>query len=118
MIYESKHGIRDNDREDRDEKGRDKDHEKKRTTTYCGTLTVSGSGEMKIPCRGRPLEVEVGFSDPVPPKPGCGPDIDDTVEIEIDHLIKPFPLWALNISWDVHGSNVREITWSATVIVR
>jgi hypothetical protein len=112
MIYESKDGIRD---KNKDNKG----HEKKdqRTVTYYGTLTVSGSGEMKIPCRGRPLEVEVSFSDPVPPKPGCGPDVDDMVEIEIDHLIKPFPLWAIKISWEVHGSNIREIAWSATVLL-
>lgn len=116
MIFESKDGIRD--------KGKDKEHDNKgqdkkdqRTVTYYGTLTVNGTGEMKIPCHGRPLEVEVYFSDPVPPKPGCGPDVDDTVEIEIDHLLRPFPLWALKISWEVHGSNIREISWSATVLL-
>lgn len=113
MIYESKDGIKDKDKDNKDQNIKDL-----RTVTYYGTLTVSGNGEMKIPCRGRPLEVEVYFSDPVPPKPGCGPVVDDTVDIEIDHLLRPFPLWALKISWEVHGSNIREIAWSATVLLR
>lgn len=112
MIYESKDGVK-KDSEEKDQKAKGN----KRTVTYYGTITVSGEGEMKIPCRGRPLEVEVYFSDPVPPKPGCGPDTDDTVEIEIDHLLKPFPLWALKISWDIHSGNIREISWSATVLL-
>lgn len=112
MIYESKDGVK-KDSEDKDQKAKGN----KRTVTYYGTLTVSGDGEMKIPCRGRPLEVEVSFSDPVPPKPGCGPDTDDIVEIEIDHLIKPFPLWAIKISWEIHSGNIREISWSATVLI-
>ena len=112
MIYESKDGVK-KDSEDKDQKTKGN----KRTVTYYGTLTVSGDGEMKIPCRGRPLEVEVSFSDPVPPKPGCGPDTDDIVEIEIDHLIKPFPLWAIKISWEIHSGNIREISWSATVLI-
>lgn len=89
----------------------------KRTVTYSGNLTVSGEGELKIPCRGRPLEVEVGFCDPTPPKPGCGNTQEDEVKIEIDHLLKPFPLWALKLSWDIHNGNVREIAWSATVLL-
>ena len=85
---------------------------------YFGALTVSGTGEIKIPCRGQPKEVEVGFSDPVPPKPGCGPVVDDIVNIEIEHLSQPFPLWALKISWEIQGGNVREIAWRTTVIRR
>jgi hypothetical protein len=88
----------------------------KKTVTYSGTLTVSGSGEMTIPCRGRPLEVEAGFSDPVPPKPGCGPSGDDLVEIELDRMKKPFPLWAVKISWDIKSGNIREISWSVKVV--
>ena len=96
MIYESKGGL-----------------EKK--VNYYGVLTVSGEGEIKIPCRGSPLEVEVGFSNPTPPRPSCGPILDDTVEIEIDHLLSPFPLWAIKISWDINTGSVREIYWRAKV---
>jgi hypothetical protein len=103
MLLESKEGVHDNAVD-------------RRKVTYYGSLTVTGTGCLKIPCRGRPWEVEVGFSDPVPPKPGCGPDVDDTVEIEIDHLLHPFPLWAIKICWDIHSGNIREIVWRATVI--
>ena len=102
MIYENKKG--------------DIDNKDKRVMYYYGTLTVSGDGNIKIPCRGRPLEVEVSFSDSAPPKPGCGPQTDDTVEIEIDQLLRPFPLWAIKISWDIKSGNVREISWKATVV--
>lgn len=88
----------------------------RRTVVYYGVLTVCGTGTLKIPCRGRPWEVEVSFSDPCPPKPGCGPCDEDTVDIEIDHLIHPFPLWAVKISWEIKSGNIREITWKATVI--
>lgn len=101
MIYEAKEGSL--------------EKKDKKSINYYGALTVSGTGNLKIPCRGRPWEVEVSFSDPPPPPPGCGPVIDDTVDIEIDHLLHPFPLWAIKISWEVHSS-IREITWRATVI--
>lgn len=101
MIYESKDGLEKKD---------------KKTTYYYGSLTVSNEGEIKIPCRGRPLEVEVGFSDPTPPPVGCSPVLTDTVEIEIDHLLHPFPLWAIKISWDINLGSVREIYWRAKVV--
>jgi len=107
MIYESKEGKK-------DEIVLTKTDRKK--TYYYGSLTVSGEGSIKIPCRGRPLEVEVSFSDNTPPKPGCGPQIDDSVEIDIEQMVKPFPLWAIKISWDINSGNVREISWKATVI--
>jgi len=87
-----------------------------RITNYYGSLTVSGSGNLKIPCRGRPWEVEVGFSDQTPPPPGCGPVLQDTVDIAIVSLIDPFPLWAIQIAWDVHSGNIREIVWRAAVV--
>lgn len=89
--------------------------ERSHTITYYGVLTVTGDGTLKFPCRGRPWEVEVSFSDPVPPKPGCGPATEDSVDIAIDQL-KPFPLWAIAISWSIKSGNVREISWQATVI--
>ena len=92
------------------------DERNKKSSTYYGVLTVAGEGSLKIPCRGRPWEVEVGFSDNTPPKLGCGPQTDDEVEIEIDHLGKPFPLWAIKISWNIKSGNVREISWRATVV--
>jgi hypothetical protein len=107
MIYESNGPL-----EARGGRGRGGNQ---RIVDYFGALTVSGTGEIKIPCRGRPQEVEVGFSDPVPPKPGCGPSVDDIVNIEIEHLARPFPLWALKISWEIQGGNVREISWRTTV---
>lgn len=103
MIYEKKEGSIDTCGD-------------KRSTVYYGTLTVSGKGSLMIPCRGKPYEVEVGFSDPVPPSPGCGPTPVDTVDIEIEHIKMPFPLYAIRISWEVNSSNIREITWKATVL--
>lgn len=88
----------------------------RREVEYFGALTVSGIGEIRIPCRGRPLQIQVGFSDPVPPKSGCGPVVDDIVNIELEHLARPFPLWVLKISWEIQGSNVREIAWTAVVL--
>jgi hypothetical protein len=102
MILESKDGIR-------------LDAVDKRKVTYYGTMTVGGTGEIKIPCRGRPLEVEVGFSTPLPP-PTCGPIIDDEVEIAINHLINPFPIWAIKISWEIHSGHIRELAWRAVVV--
>lgn len=81
-----------------------------------GTMTVSGDGEIKIPTRGRPLEVQVSFSDPPPPPPVCGPAIDDEVEIEIEHFAHPFPLWVVKISWEIHSGGAREIYWQATAV--
>jgi 8-oxo-dGTP pyrophosphatase MutT (NUDIX family) len=114
-IYKSSHSEKEYRRDER--KSESKGKGDKRTVTYSGTLTVSGEGDIKIPCRGRPLEVEVGFCDPVPPKAGCGNDAEDIVEIEIDHILKPFPLWAVKIAWEIHSGNVREISWSATVLL-
>lgn len=88
----------------------------RRQVNYYGVLTVSGTGELKIPCRGRPWEVEVSFSDPTPPPSGCGPAPVDTVDIMIDHLLNPFPIWAIKISWEINTGSIREIAWRATVI--
>jgi len=82
--------------------------------TISGSLTVSGEGALTIPCRGRPLEVEVYFSDD-PTKMGCGPQEDDEVGVEIVRIKKPFPLWALKIDWVIRGSNARVIDWSTNV---
>ena len=100
MIYESKEGSL--------------EKKDKKNVNY-GSLTVSGTGFITIPCRGHPWEVEVSFSDPLPPGP-CGPVIDDTVEIEIEQTLKPFPLWGIKISWEIKSGSVREIAWRATVI--
>ena len=91
-------------------------HGNQRVTHLYGSLTVSGFGTIKIPCRGRPLEIAVGFSDPLPLPSGCGPIEEDTVDIAIDQLLKPFPLWAIKISWDIKSGNVREIVWDATIL--
>jgi hypothetical protein len=88
-----------------------------KTVIYCGSLSVSGSGSLRIPCRGQPIEVEVNFSDPPPPNPGCGPHIEDTIDIEVEPKLKPFPMWTIRIAWNVVSSNVREIAWKATVLV-
>jgi hypothetical protein len=88
----------------------------KKKTVYYGVLTVNDTGEIKIPVRGRPLEVQVGFSDPTPPPSSCGPVTPDVVDIEIDHLHSPFPLWAIKISWDINSGGIREIAWRATVV--
>lgn len=87
---------------------------KEGTLTY-GILTVSGTGDLRIPCRGRPLEVQVSFTDSPPPPP-CGPVVPDEVEISIDHLVHPFPLWAIKIGWEIHSGGIREISWRATVV--
>lgn len=94
----------------------DKVFEKKdqKTISYYGSLTVSSNGIIKIPCRGRILEVEVSFSD-IPPS-GCGPTPVDTLDIEIEQLVHPFPLYAVKITWDINTGGVREIEWRATVI--
>jgi len=88
-----------------------------KTIVYCGTLSVCGSGNLSIPCRGQPIEVEVNFSDPPPPKPGCGPVIEDSLDIQVEPQLKPFPLWAIKITWNVVSGNVREIAWKATVLL-
>lgn len=89
----------------------------KRSVTYKGSMTVNGTGELKIPCRGRPYEVSVRFVDPALPVP-CAPTTEDTIEIEIDYLRRPFPLWAIKISWDIASGNIREVMWDAITIVK
>lgn len=99
------------DRRDDDRDERDHGHH---GDTISGTLTVSGDGRLEVPCRGQPVEVEVSFIDD-PTKMGCGPQDDDEVEIEVIRIRKPFPLWALRITWRIRGSNAREIEWTTTV---
>ena len=97
-----------------DDEGRGHGHGGHDQETISGTLTVSGEGMITIPCRGQPLEVEVSFIDD-PTKMGCGPQDDDEIEIEVVRIKKPFPLWALRITWEIKGSNARELEWKTTV---
>jgi len=89
----------------------------KQEVVYYGELIASGSGSIRIPCRGHPIEVDVHFSDTNPPPPGCGPIPVDTVDIEIEPYLPTshFPLWAIKITWDIQ-SGIRDIAWSSTVI--
>ena len=102
--------------EDRSNKGKDKNvgHGPHHQETVSGTLTVSGEGMITIPCRGQPVEVEVSFIDD-PSKMGCGPQEEDEVEIEVIRIKKPFPLWALRITWTIKGANSRELEWRTTI---
>jgi hypothetical protein len=74
--------------------------------TIRGTLTVSGIGEITIPCSGQPIETEALFIDEQIWS-GCGPQIDDIVTIEITE-----DLSCLHIVWDIK-SNSRQVAWSA-----
>jgi len=85
---------------------------------FYGSLTVSGDGYIVVPCRGKPKEVEVGFTDSTPPSPGCGSQEDDSVSINIERLRKPFPIWAIKISWAIKSGSTREVTWRASVAGR
>lgn len=74
-----------------------------------GSMTVSGQGQLTIPCQGQPLDYEVHFNDD-PVWVGCGSQATDSVDIEVIST----PTVSLNISWNI-ATNSRAIEWSAHI---
>jgi hypothetical protein len=76
--------------------------------TIRGSLTVTGIGELTIPCGGQPIEADALFTDEQI-WTSCGPQVDDVVVIIYD-------MTSLHISWDIKSTS-RQVAWSAHLAI-